>query len=488
MKRRIQALACSLTMVACAPPPTPSPPAPQVPARWSELPRGAVSGSPAGIAWWRSFNDPELDSLVERAIKANLDLQLAEARVREARARQQAAAAAVWPAVDAAASATRERESANAPGPVRVGPGGQIESRPGEAENLFRAGFDANWELDVFGGRRRAVEAAQAALEASAYDRGAVTLTLVAEVACNYIELRGLQQQIAVARASLAALRDLAELTRARDVAGMATELDLARSGAELQLASAGIPPLEAASKEALHSLGVLLAQPPGTLSEELESTGAIPASAAQLPVGMPSDLLRQRPDIRQAERLLAAATARKDAAAADLYPRFSLLGSAGLASASASDFFNHASTAWAIGPSMIWPIFRHGQIVATIEVRDAERQGALIAYRRAILNGFRDVENAIAKLTREQSRRNALGLAVGLNQRAVDLARSRYAGGLADFRDVLDNQLALFRAQRELAVSEAAVALDRVALYKALGGGWDAVELPSARATGAAE
>jgi NodT family efflux transporter outer membrane factor (OMF) lipoprotein len=418
--------------------------------------------------------------LIERAVPENLDLQLAEARVREARARQAVAAAALWPSIDATASITRERESENAPRPVLVGPGGQTESHPGETENLFRAGFDANWELDMFGGRHRSVEAAQAELEASAYDRGAVILTLVAEVARNYIELRGFQQQIAVAQAGHAAQADVAALTRSRHAGGMATELDLARADAQLQRASSEIPALEAACDEAVHGLSVLLGQPPGTLAEELRASGAIPVSTPPLPVGLPSDLLRQRPDIRQAERQLAAAASRKDAATADLYPRFSLLGNVGLASIAASDFFSRTSGFWAIGPSMIWPIFRHGQIVATIEVRDAQRQQALIGYRRAILNGLKDVENAIAKLTREEDRRSALAVAVGLNQRAVDLARSRYIGGMADFRDVLDAQLGLFRAQRELTLSETACALDRVALYKALGGGWDVVGLPS--------
>lgn len=485
---RILALAWLPAVAACASAPSPPPPAPELPAQWSEAPHSKASISPAGLAWWRSFNDAQLDALVERAVRGNLDLQLAEARVREARARQKAAAASLWPALDAAASAMRERDSANSPGPVRVGPGGQIESRPGETENLFRAGFDASWELDVFGGRHRAVDAAQAELEASAYDRGAAIVTLVAEVARTYIELRGLQQQIALARTQLAAQRDLAGLTQARYAGGMATELDLARADAQLQLASAEPAALEAASREALHSLAVLLGEPPGALAEALGDVGPIPAAADPPPVGLPSDLLRQRPDIRQAERQLAAATARQDAAAADLYPRFSLLGSAGLASVAAGDFFNHASTFWAVGPSMTWPIFRHGQIVATIEVRDAQRQQALIGYRRAILNGLKEVETAIARLSREAERRSTLGAAVGLNRRAVELARSRYAGGLADFRDVRDAQLGLIRAQRELVLSETAAALDRVALYKALGGGWEAAGLPSARAAGAAE
>jgi multidrug efflux system outer membrane protein len=457
------------------------PPAPAVPARWSEAPESSAPATPSQAAWWTTFGDAELDSLVERAVRANLDLQLGEARVREARARRRAAAAPLWPAIDARASIARERDSANAPAPVRVSPGGQLESRPGDVDNLFQAGFDASWEIDLFGGRRRSVEAAQADLESAVYDRGAVMLTLLAEVARNYIELRGLQQRLAVQRGRLAARQDLLNLTRSRYAGGMASEFDVVRAEAQVEAAASQIPALEAACKETVHRLGVLLGQAPGALADELLPGRPLPVAAARLPVGLPSDLLRQRPDIRRAERQLAAASARVGVATADLYPKFSLLGTAGLASVAASDFFSRASTLWSIGPSMTWPIFRGGQIVATIEVRDAQQQQALIGYRRAILNALEDVENALVACRREQDRRAALARVLDANQRAVDLGRTLYRGGMTDFRAVLDAERDLFQAQDDLARSDTAAARDLVALYKALGGGWDAPTLPSA-------
>jgi len=477
---RIALALLSAVLAGCAVTPDYHPPAPEVPAQWSEVTESSASATPAQSPWWTTFNDPELDSLVERAVRANLDLQLGEMRVREVRARRRVSAASLWPSVDARASIARERESANAPGPVLVAPGGQLESRPGETENLFQAGFDASWELDVFGGRRRSIEAAQADLEASLYDRGAVILTLLAEVARNYIELRGLQQQIAVLRSNLAAQQDTLNLTRARYVGGMASDLDVARAEAQVQMIASQIPPLEATREETVHRLGVLLGQPPGALAAELAPNGAIPVPASQLPVGLPSDLLRQRPDIRRAERQLAAASARLGVATADLYPKFSLLGTLGLASVAASDFFSSGSTLWSIGPSMTWPIFRGGQIVATIEVRDAQQQQALIVYRRAILNGLEDVENALVTYRRAQNRRAALIQAADSDRRAVDHARTLYKSGLTDFRAVLDAQRTLFQAQIDLARSDTAASTDMVALYKALGGGWDTVTLPS--------
>lgn len=472
--RRIALGALFIPLAGCATVSDYHPPATDVPARWSEAPESSSPATPADAQWWRTFNDPELTSLVERAERANLDLRIAEMRVREARARREAAAASQWPSVDARTSAARERESRNAPNPLLVKPDGQIEL-PGQSENLFQAGFDATWELDLFGGTRRSIEAAQADLESAVYDRGAVLLTLLAEVSRNYIELRGIQQQGRVARESLAARQDMLALVRTRYAAGMVSDLDVARADAQVQQSASRLPAVDASYKRAVHRLGVLLGEPPGALASELQPERPLPVASAQPPLGLPSDLLRQRPDIRSAERRVAAASGRLGAATADLYPRFSLLGTAGLASAMAGDFFNGASTLWAIGPSMTWPIFQGGRIKATIKVRDAQAQQALIAYRRAILNGLEDTENAISGYRNAQTQRATLALAVQSEQRAVDFARERYAGGLTDFRDVLEAQRSLFQAQSQLAQADTAAALDLIALYKALGGGWNA-------------
>lgn len=474
----IVAGALCVTLAGCAVTPDYHPPAPDVPARWSEAPDTSVPAASADSSWWKTFHDPVLDSLVERALQANLDLQLAETRIREARARRNVTAGSRWPSVDATASIARERESKNAPNPVLVQPDGQMES-PGQAENLFQAGFDAAWELDLFGGIRRSIEAAQADLESAVYDRDAVLLTLLAEVSRNYIELRGIQEQSRIARESLATQQDMLTLVQARYVAGMATDLDVARAEAQVQQTASRLPALDASHQKAVHRLGVLLGQPPGAIADELRPVQPPPVPSIQPPLGLPSDLLRRRPDIRSAERRLAAASARLGVATADLYPKFSLLGTVGLASVAAGDFFNGASTLWSVGPSMTWPIFQGGRIAATIKVRDAQQQEALIAYRRAILNGIEDVENAIAAYRHEQARRATLARAVDSEQRAAGFARGRYTAGLTDYRDVLDAQRSQFLLQSELARQDTAVSLDLVALYKALGGGWNAAIQP---------
>lgn len=448
------------------------PPVQDVPARWSEAPQNSVPGPATPSPWWTTFKDPELDSLVGRAVHGNLGLQLAEMRIREARARRVIAAAPLWPSVDATGSYTRQWQGEDLFGTLSAGP--QFVTLGAQPQNLFQAGFDASWESDLFGGTRRSVEAAKADLEASFYDRGDVLLTLLAEVARNYLELRGFQRQLDVARNNLAAQQDILDLTRARYQGGLATDLDVARAEAQVKTTASQVPALETSYKRTVHRLGVLLGQPPGELADELRTTGPIPVAPPELPYALPSDLLRQRPDVRRAERQIAAATALVGVASADLYPRFSLIGAAGLESLAASDFFNSSSKLWSIGPSITWPIFRGGQIVATIEVRDAQQQQALISYRQAILNAFEEVENAIVAYTRELDRRKTLADAVGANQRATALARSLYLSGLSDFLNVLDAQRNLFQTQSVLAQSDTAVSADLVALYKALGGGWE--------------
>jgi NodT family efflux transporter outer membrane factor (OMF) lipoprotein len=450
------------------------PPVSDVPARWSEAAQNTAPSPSLPAQWWKTFNDPELDFLVQRAVRANFGLQLAEARIREARARRVIAASALWPSANATGSYTRLWQDEDLFGPLSAG--GQPVLLGAQPENLFQAGFDARWELDLFGGTRRSVEASQADVEASFYDRGDVLMTLLAEVARNYIELRGSQRELGVAHDDLVAQRDILDLTRARYQGGLATDLDVSRADAQVKTTESQIPIVEISYERALHRLGVLLGQWPEALADEFRASRPIPVAPPELPPDLPSDLLRQRPDIRRAERQLAAATARIGVATAELYPKFSLLGTVGLESLSASDFFNGSSKLWSIGPSITWPIFRGGQIVANIEVRDAQEQQALIVYRQTILNALEEVENAIVAYSRERERRETLAEAVAANERAAALARDRYLGGLSDFLNVLEAQRKLFQAQSEMALSDAAESDDMVALYKALGGGWETV------------
>jgi len=490
MKGAGRLMATALIVVAtygCAVGPNYHPPAPEVPVDWSESPSKPASSNRTQVLWWQVFNDPELDSLVERAVRANLGVRLAEARVREARAWRRIAAAPLWPSLDATGSYTRLWQDEDLFSPLSAG--GQPVLLGQQPQNLFQAGFDASWELDVFGGTRRSIEAARAELEGARYQRADVLLTLLAEVARNYIELRGFQKLLDVTQNNLVAQHDTLELTRARYEGGLASDLDVARAEGQVEATESQIPALETSYKEAVHRLSVLLDDPPGALGVEVATPAPIPAAPPELPTDLPSDVLRQRPDLRRAERRLAAATARVGVATADLYPKFYLVGGAGLESLSASDFFTSSSKLWSIGPSIIWPILRGGQIVATIEVRDAQAQQALISYRQAILDALEEVENALVAYTRERNRFEALTEAVASNNRAVTLATQLYTSGLSDFLNVLDAQRNLVQTEREQAQSEAATAVDLVALYKALGGGWEAFapgQLASSRGSAA--
>jgi NodT family efflux transporter outer membrane factor (OMF) lipoprotein len=471
----ITAALTSLLLSACATPQLPKDlTTPAMPAHWSKTPQtNAVAPQPT-TTWWQLFHDSELDSLIQRANQSAPDIKLVEARLREARAQLGIASARLQPAVNATAAYTRERESINAPAPVTANTNGQFESNAGQAENLFQAGFDASWELDVFGGRHLGVDAAQADVSAAIYERGAIMHSLFAEIARTYITLREYQQLIALAQADLERQQLLVTLQRTRFVAGVAADQDVSLAIAQANSIAAQLPALTVARKQAMHRLATLLGQPPEALTDELSAVQPIPMSNADLALGLPSDLLRQRPDIRRAEFQLKAATARLGAAQTDIYPHFSLNGAAGLASISAFDFFNSASLLWKIGPTITWPVFRGGQIAATIEVRDAQQQQALINYRLAILRGMEEVENAIASHDSEQATQQALAAVFNANQRSVNLAQSRYQGGVTDFREVIMAEHNLTQTHSTLVSNEAARAITLIRIYKALGSGWD--------------
>lgn len=430
-----------------------------------------IDAQPAELArWWGEFNDPLLDSLIERAAKSNLDIALAEARLREARALYGVTAAGAWPTVDVTESYTRIRTSENAFAAGRVAPqgGGNLE------QNLFRTGFDSSWEIDLFGATRRRVEAAQAGVDAAVEDRRAVLVTLLGDVARNYIDLRGLQRQLIVARANLSAQQETARLTKIRFDAGLTSDLDSAQAEGLAQQTAAQIPALESVLKQTAYRLDLLLGHQPGALADELTLDAPIPALPPTAHVGLPAELLRRRPDIRRAERQLAAASAEVGAATADLYPKFSLTGAFGLQSVSASDWFTGRSRFWSIGPTISWPIFDAGRIRANIEVRNAQQEQALRNYEKSVLTALGDVESALVNYAKEQSRYRSLLEATAANRRAVDLANELYRQGLVAFLNVLDAQRTLYVTENDLAQSEANMASNLVLLYKALGGGWD--------------
>jgi outer membrane protein, multidrug efflux system len=432
---------------------------------WSEPQLGGTTNSPVQIVeWWKTLNDPELDSLVKRAVKANYNVQLAEARVRESRATQLHAKWDFAPTIDSSAGYTRQQTSKN------TLPAGS----PNPETGLYDAQFDATWELDVFGSKRRSLEKASANLGASREDLHDVLLTLLGDVARNYLEVRGAQQRLVIASNNIVAQQQSIELTQARFKAGFTGELDVRQAEALLASTEATVPPMQTTLKQAIHALGVLLGQEPGALLEELSSTESIPATPPSVPVGLPSELLRRRPDVRQAEYQLHAATADIGVQTAELFPKFSFGSTAGLQSINAGDLVSAGSSFWSAGPSVTWRIFDFGRINAEIKGADARQQQALATYEQTVLTALQDVENALVAYANEQTRYKALSNSVAANRRSLELSTELYRTGNGDFLSVLDSERSFFSAEDQLVDSQRTMTENLVTLYKALGGGWE--------------
>lgn len=466
-------------LVGCTVGPDYTTPATSAPDGFSALTRqpnveSKLESSPAQLAgWWKHLGDPTLDSLIERAINGNLDLKIATYRVREARAARGVVASRNLPDVNAAASYDRSRQSEN----ISAFQGGNFQ-QDADGTDLYQAGFDAFWELDVFGGIRRGVEAADADVQASLEARRDVLISLLAEVALNYVEVRSFQKRTEIAIENVRIQQDSLSLSTARFEAGVVSELDVAQAKAQVESGKAAIPPLNSAYHGAVHRLGVLLGMPPTALLAELESPAPIPSVPPSVAVGTPADLLRRRADIRRAEREVAAQTARVGVATADLYPKFTLVGSFGFQSAQFSDMFDMDSRAWSVGPGIRWSAFNGGRVRSLIAVQDARMEQAILAYEQTVLSSLEETENAATRYSQEQARRDALRESVSANRRAVELANFLYTSGVKDFLNVLVSQRALFDSEEQLAQSEQSVASNLIALYKSLGGGWEAEEL----------
>ena len=480
-----------LAMVGCTVGPNFKAPSASLPGAWT----GAEAASPATIStavsepaslveWWKSFDDATLSSLIERAVRSNHDVRQAGARIRQARAARGVGSAALWPTIDSSADYSRigtgSSESGsrgNSGGTGGGGTSGGTSGSGGTERNLFQAGLDAAWELDIFGGTRRNVEALSADLRAAVEDRRDVLVTLVSEVGINYIDLRGFQQQIAIAGRNLESQRKTAEITRRRFDAGLVSGLDVANANAQAATTASQIPVLESTARQTIYNLGVLLGQEPSALLEELDVEAPIPVTPPRVPVGLPSDLLRRRPDLRRAEAQLHAATARIGVATADLFPKFSLTGSLSFSAADMGSLANWSSRSWSIGPSVQWPIFDAGRIRWNIKVQNALEEQSLITYEKAVLTALKDVETALVAYAKEQEHYRLLEDAVANNRKAVALSMELYTAGQTDFLNVLTAQGSLFASEDDLAQSTRALASNLVALYKALGGGWETGE-----------
>ena len=440
-------------------------PQPTMPAGWAGATDEFRPVTPAEeelARWWTLFDDPTLDSLIEQAVESNLDLKQAEARIRQARAARGVAASGIGPTADTTAAYQRSGSGG--------GTGGKSE---GNISNHYQAGFDAGWELDIFGGVRRAIEAADADLQAAQETRRDVLVTLTAEVARNYIDLRAFQERIVIARQNLETQKHSAALTRQRFQAGFVGALDVANADAQVATTTSLIPLLEASARQTLYSLSVLLGRDPAALVRELSPAEAIPLASPSIPLGVPSDLLRRRPDIRRAEAEIHAATARIGVATADLFPRFTISGSAGVSASDFSSWFDWASRIWSFGPSLNWNLFDMGRTRSNIEQQRALQDQSLITYQQTVLAALQEVENALIASTKEEEHRRALREAVAANRKAVGLATTLYTQGNTDFLNVLDAQRSLFASEDALIQSTGNVSTDLVAIFKALGGGW---------------
>ena len=467
-------------MAGCAVGPRYHRPETPVPESWAETSDTLTTAPPDMLQWWTVFHDPLLDSLIDRAIRSNKSLQLAEARILQARAQRIIAGAAGLPTLNATGAYTRLQRSKNAFSSAFAGAGGSTGSigtgALGLSGDLFEAGLDASWEIDVFGGIRRAVEAANANLAAAQEDFRDTLVTLLGEVATNYFQLRGNQRRIDVARENIATQRKSVELAQGRFEAGLGSRLEVAQAVALLATTESQIPPLETTVKQSIHQLGVLLGVEPETLLQGLSPPGPMPPAPPTVPVGLPSDLLRRRPDIRRTERQLAAATAQIGVAVAALFPKLSLTGAYGYQSMKTSNLFSSDSQFWNAGPSLSLPIFSGGQIRGNIQVQTALQQQALATYENTVLTALQDVENSMVAYTEAQAARAALALAVSANQEATQISQDLYEKGLTDFLNVLQSEGALYQAQDRLIQNEQLALTSLVALFKALGGGWEVV------------
>jgi len=426
---------------------------------------GGETNGPVNLAhWWQNFGDTNLDALMLTAVQSNLTLQIAEAHVREARAQRGVVSGALWPSIGSDAGYSRNLYGAHAypalPPPLDY--------------NLYNANFDAAWELDVFGGTRRTVQAASAEIGVAEYGQRDVLISVLAEVARDYISARAYQQRLNIAQENIRVEQNVLSLTTNRFGTGLGNNLDVQQAKALLENTEAQIPSLQTGFDDSVYELSVLLGQPPGALMDDMTAKKDIPLTPPLVPVGLPSDLLQRRPDVQKAERELAAATAQIGVAKADLYPKFSLTGLAGVQSVSAGNWFNYSSKYWDAGPTVQWELFEAGSIMANIHVQNAKQEEALDQYRQTVLTALQDAESALTAYAREQVRRESLGESVASDREALNLATQLYKSGLTDFLNVLDSENALYNEQDTLVQSDQTVSLDLVQLYKALGGGWE--------------
>jgi NodT family efflux transporter outer membrane factor (OMF) lipoprotein len=473
------AAAVALTLSGCAVGPNYRPPQPVTPDAWHELPATGVRvespDAPSLAAWWTTLNDPQLNEFIERALAENKTAKQAYARVVQARAQRAIAGSGFWPSIGASASASRTESESN------FNESGEVVSTVGES---YSTGVSASWELDLFGGQRRSYESATAQLAATEADTRDVLVVLLGDVALSYVGVRTAQSRLDFAERNLESQREALDITRWRAEAGLTTVLDVEQANTNYEQTRAQIPLLESSLVQNMNRLAVLTGQTPGALEVSLQDRKPIPVAPVDIVAGVPADVLRRRPDVRSAERQLAAQTAEVGVATAALYPSLSLTGSISWQSLTASDlldgFRNDRS-----GLSLSLPLFNGGALRQRIKAQNALVDQALAAYEATVLAVYEEVENALDAWTSEQRRHEALVQAVGSARRAAELALVQYNSGLVDFQTVLTADRQLISLEDSLAVSDGENTANLIRLYRALGGGWSVFPTATTAASG---
>jgi len=476
--------ALSLALASCAVGPNYHAPRTAAPPQFVAAPTdaGAPSTTQAPVdlaSWWHSFNDPELDSLIDRTIQANPDLEIALTRLQEVRTGEAVLIGNVLPLVGASAAAGRGTGSDL----TRAGAASALRAADNK-DSLDRiaqvAGFAATWELDLFGGGRRAIEAGKYDIEAAAAARNAVLISIVADVARNYVDLRGLQMRLAILRENIATAQQSRDFEQARFDRGLTNELDFQLANRELAALQSELPPLQSDIQAAQYDIAVLLGQYPEDLAAELTGPGTLPTLPESIEAGLPLDLLQRRPDVREAERELAAATARIGVATANLFPHVMLSGGLGTQSAAIGAQGSHI---WGFGPSVYWPLLDFGALDALVSIADLQAHERFVAYKKTVADAVQDADTAIARFQALEQRLQSLTDAIDASQRAVELAQQRYDRGLTDFLNVVDAERQQYDLEDQYTASQQSAADAFIYLYKALGGGWESYQhIPASR------
>jgi outer membrane protein, multidrug efflux system len=463
MKHRFLAAASTL-LAGCAVGPDYQQPETETAATFASTDAAVYAAAEPVIAWWRALDDPLLADWIETTVLRNHDIRIAETNLYSARAVLGARKLERYPIATSRASVSRQEDSA------------ATALSPDLEQRFYDASLDMTWELDFFGRVRRSVQAAAAEANAATESLRDTYVIVSAELARTYFEVKGAQYRLAVAERNAENQQQTFELTQALLAGGRGTDLDIARARAQLETTLASIPPLESDINAGMHRLAVLLGESPNSLGGELASAD-LPVLPTVLDIGDPTGLLRRRADIRLAEYTLQAETARVGVAVADLFPRVSLIGSVGYLSTSSSDFGDSDTRRTSIGPFLSWPAFDLGRVRANIKVANANMDAALLRYEQTVLVALEEAENTLYDFTRARTRQARLEVAARASQEAADLARLRYRDGADSFLNVLDAEDRLLDAQDQLARSTTDTALAFVLLYKALGGGWQAVD-----------